>query len=56
MLALRDFIKEPDVYVALDPEFAMINGIVPGKKIGTMRAADINAGGCKRWLRFPEDP
>ena len=41
---LKPFLAEPDVYLALDPEFSMIDGIVPGKKIGIMRAADINAG------------
>ena len=41
---LKPFLMQPDVYLALDPEFAMINGVVPGKKIGTMYAKDINDG------------
>jgi hypothetical protein len=42
--ALRPFLIEPDVYLALDPEFAMSGGIVPGKKIGSMPASEVNAG------------
>ena len=41
--ALRPFLAEPDVYLALDPEFAMSDPDVPGRKIGAIRAADINA-------------
>jgi hypothetical protein len=38
-----DFIlKNEDVHLAVDPEFYMRGGIVPGRKIGTMYAADIN--------------
>lgn len=41
--ALLPFLREPDVDLALDPEFAMAPGQVPGRQIGSMRAADINA-------------
>jgi hypothetical protein len=41
--ALRPFLTEPDVYLALDPEFSMIGDKVPGRVIGTMGAADVNA-------------
>ena len=40
---LRPFLEEPDVHLALDPEFAMDGEQVPGRVIGQMRAADINA-------------
>lgn len=40
--ALEPFLKEPDVYLALDPEFAMGGCEIPGRQIGKMRAADIN--------------
>lgn len=40
--ALRSFLEEPDVDLALDPEFALTEPDVPGRKIGAMRAADIN--------------
>lgn len=37
------FLEEPDVHLALDPEFSMKpSGRVPGTKIGTMDAKDIN--------------
>jgi len=36
------FLKRPDVHFAVDPEFYMRGGIVPGRRIGTMYAADIN--------------
>jgi hypothetical protein len=35
-------LKHPDVHVGVDPEFMMKDGSVPGRKIGTMDAADIN--------------
>lgn len=41
--ALRPFLMEPDVYLALDPEFAMTPEQVPGKLIGSMRASEVNA-------------
>ena len=40
---LRPFLELPDVHLALDPEFAMAtSGAVPGTKIGTLDARDIN--------------
>jgi hypothetical protein len=39
---LRPFLEEPDVYLALDPEFAMRAGETPGKRIGRMTARDVN--------------
>ena len=41
--ALRPFLSDPDVYLALDPEFAMTGCEIPGQHIGQMAAADINA-------------
>jgi hypothetical protein len=39
---LTDYLKMPQVHLALDPEFAMQEGKVPGRKIGTLSAAEIN--------------
>lgn len=40
---LRSFLENPDVHLGIDPEFAMAtSGMVPGKKIGTLDAKDIN--------------
>ena len=39
---LRRHLEEPDVYLALDPEFAMPEGETPGRKIGRMSARDVN--------------
>ena len=36
------YLEEPDVHLALDPEFAMHNGNPPGTVIGSFDAADIN--------------
>jgi len=37
------FLEQPDVHLAIDPEFAMKpSGKVPGTKIGTMDARDVN--------------
>jgi hypothetical protein len=41
--ALATYLSDPDVYLALDPEFAMRGDDVPGVQIGQMQAADINA-------------
>ena len=41
--ALRTFLAEPDVHLALDPEFDMTETQVPGREIGHMHADDINA-------------
>lgn len=40
--ALRPYLAEPDVYLALDPEFAMGDCEVPGREIGQMAVNDIN--------------
>ena len=37
-----EFLKRLDVHFAVDPEFYMRGGVVPGRRIGTMYAADIN--------------
>jgi hypothetical protein len=39
---LAPYLQEPDVYLALDPEFSMGNGGVPGRRIGQMHADDVN--------------
>jgi hypothetical protein len=39
---LLPYLARPYVHLALDPEFAMKNGVVPGRKIGTMDAAEVN--------------
>jgi hypothetical protein len=39
---LRPLLAEPDVYLALDPEYDMCEGETPGQHIGSMQAADIN--------------
>ncbi len=36
------WLKKPWVHLALDPEFAMYDGRIPGKKFGTLDAKDIN--------------
>jgi hypothetical protein len=40
---LRPFLSEPDVHLALDPEFDMSEGQVPGRELGHMHAAEVNA-------------
>ncbi len=40
--ALARFLKRPDVHLGIDPEFSMKLGGIPGKRIGTFDAADIN--------------
>lgn len=40
--ALVPYLKRPYVHLALDPEFSMKGKEPPGKKIGTLDAADIN--------------
>jgi hypothetical protein len=42
MPRFEEFLKRPDIHFAVDPEFYMRGGIVPGRKIGTMTASDIN--------------
>jgi hypothetical protein len=39
---LRPFLESPDVHLALDPEFDMQPGIVPGRRIGTTDAKSVN--------------
>jgi hypothetical protein len=39
---LRPFLVEPDVHLALDPEFDMGEGQRPGRELGHMHASDIN--------------
>lgn len=39
---LRPYLEMPDVHLALDPEFHMKKGLVPGRKIGTSDAEDVN--------------
>ena len=39
---LAKYLKLPQVHLGIDPEFSMRNGGVPGRKIGTYDAADIN--------------
>jgi hypothetical protein len=46
--ALAEFLVEPDVGLALDPEWRMAPGQVPGRVIGSVDAAEINA--VTSWL------
>jgi hypothetical protein len=41
--ALESFLLEPDVDLGLDPEYGMADCEVPGREIGSLRAADVNA-------------
>jgi hypothetical protein len=45
---LEKYLRLPQVHLAIDPEFSMKNGNIPGKKIGTMDATDINF--CSNYL------
>ena len=40
--ALEKYLKMPQVNLGIDPEFSMKDGSIPGRKIGTMDASDIN--------------
>lgn len=40
---LVPFLRRPDVHLGLDPEFAMGPSGIPGTRIGTLDAADVNA-------------
>lgn len=40
---LKPFLIEPDVHLALDPEFDMSEGQRPGRELGHMHASDVNA-------------
>jgi hypothetical protein len=35
-------LQNPDVHLGVDPEFMMKDGSIPGRRVGTMDAADIN--------------
>ena len=39
---LRPYLEQPDVHLALDPEFAMPKGVMPGRKIGSLAASQVN--------------
>jgi hypothetical protein len=39
---IEKFLVRPDVHLGIDPEFSMKGGGVPGQRIGTYDAADIN--------------
>lgn len=45
---LEKYLKMPHVHLGIDPEFSMKEGHVPGKKIGTYNADDINY--CAEYL------
>lgn len=38
----REWLAQPNVHLALDPEWTMPPGGIPGKQIGSMTAADVN--------------
>lgn len=42
ILYLLPYLEQPDVYLALDPEFSMGTDGVPGRRIGTMPASEVN--------------
>jgi hypothetical protein len=39
---MEHFLVRPDVHLGVDPEFMMKDGSIPGRRVGTMDAADIN--------------
>ena len=41
-VALEKYLQMPHVHLGIDPEFSMKDGSVPGKRIGTFDAEDIN--------------
>lgn len=45
---LEKFLMRPNFHLGIDPEFSMKGSGIPGKKIGTFDAADINYG--TQWL------
>jgi hypothetical protein len=45
---LEKYLMMPHVHLGIDPEFSMKDGNIPGKKIGTMNADDINF--CTEYL------
>jgi len=42
LAALLPWLRRPRVHLALDPEWRMSEGGIPGKRIGSMRAAEVN--------------
>jgi hypothetical protein len=42
LLYLLPYLEQPDVYLALDPEFSMGSDGIPGRRIGTMYADEVN--------------
>ena len=45
---LEKYLKMPNVHLGIDPEFSMKDGSLPGRKIGTMDATDVNF--CAEYL------
>ena len=45
---LEKYLKLPQVHLGIDPEFSMKEGSIPGHKIGTMDASDVNF--CAEYL------
>ena len=45
---LEKYLKMPQVHLGIDPEFSMKDGSLPGHKIGTMDATDVNF--CTNYL------
>jgi hypothetical protein len=39
---IEKFLVRPEVHLGIDPEFSMKNGGVPGQRVGTYDAADVN--------------
>ncbi|WP_256009224.1 hypothetical protein [Desertivirga xinjiangensis] len=39
---IEKYLKLPHVHLGIDPEFSMKGGVIPGKKIGTYDASEIN--------------
>jgi hypothetical protein len=59
VVKLRPFLEQPHVGLALDPEWRMAAGQVPGRTIGRVSAAEVNAvsaylAGIVRERRLPE--
>ncbi len=40
--SLEKYLKLPNVHLGIDPEFSLKNGEIPGRKIGSFNAEDIN--------------
>ncbi len=40
--ALEKYLSQPNIHLGIDPEFSMKNGEIPGSKIGTFTATDVN--------------